>query len=54
MIPILAAVLVFVLFVALNRELLYSAECRAVVFVLPFLLTFGRVLRVSAHFGPSS
>lgn len=40
MIPILAAVLVFVLFVALNRELLYSQNIAPYVFVLPFLLTF--------------
>lgn len=38
--PILAAVLVFVLFVALNRELLYSQKVAPYVFVLPFLLTF--------------
>lgn len=40
MIPILAAVLVFVLFVALNRELLYSQSVAPYVFVLPFVLTF--------------
>ena len=40
MIPILAAVMVFVLFVALNRELLYSQNIAPYVFVLPFLLTF--------------
>ena len=40
MVPILAAALVFVLFVALNRELLYSQKVAPYVFVLPFLLTF--------------
>ena len=38
--PILAAILVFVVFVALNRELLYSQKIAPYVFVLPFLLTF--------------
>ena len=40
MVPIFAAVLVFVLFVALNKELLYSQNIAPYVFVLPFLLTF--------------
>ena len=40
MIPIAGAVLVFVLFVALNKELLYSQSIAPYVFVLPFLLTF--------------
>ena len=40
MMPIVAAVLVFVLFVALNKELLYSQNIAPYVFVLPFLLTF--------------
>ena len=39
-IPILAAVLVFVLFVMINRELLYSQNIAPYVFVLPFLITF--------------
>lgn len=40
MVPIVLAILVFVLFVALNRELLYSQNIAPYVFVLPFLLTF--------------
>ena len=40
MMPIVAAVLVFVLFVAINRELLYSQSIAPYVFVLPFILTF--------------
>ena len=40
MVPILAALLVFVLFVMLNKELLYSQKVAPYVFVLPFLLTF--------------
>lgn len=40
MVPIFAAIVVFVLFVALNRELLYSQNVAPYVFVLPFILTF--------------
>jgi len=40
MMPIIAAVLVFVVFVAINRELLYSQSVAPYVFVLPFILTF--------------
>ncbi len=40
MMPIVGATLVFILFVALNKELLYSQNIAPYVFVLPFLLTF--------------